>query len=131
MTSPIHSAHCATHRHREAPCDCPAGQLLAAAKDVDDVIWTIKLTHSELEVVRRFRLALVNCEAAPPAPEATKDKATLAGEERKGGDDLVCCDAFRNNREDVVYWNPSNRCVQCHACGHRWQPMPTQSGSNA
>ncbi len=78
--SPLHSAHCATHRYGGGPCDCPAGQLLAAAKDV--VAAPSYGDYCQQEI-RELEAAIAACEAPPPAPEVTKDKATLAGEERK------------------------------------------------
>lgn len=35
------------------------------------------------------------------------------------GHNTPCC----GNDVSAVYYNPDNKCVQCHSCGHVWEPL--------
>ncbi len=78
--SPIHSAHCATHRYGGGPCDCPAGQLLAAAKRISK---NVGYNDECRGYIPPLDAAIAACEAAPPTPEATQQQDHVAGEERE------------------------------------------------
>ncbi len=114
MTSPIHSAHCATHRYGGGPCDCPAGQLLKPCpwcgsevrmENVDCASWQIRCSwvrcrispstgwlSKETECVAVWN----NREVAPPAPEVTQEQDHVVGEEREAGDVFA-----QKNRDDT------------------------------
>ncbi len=48
MTSPLHSAHCATHRYGGGPCDCPASNLTDTIKELRERVNLLK-RHGHLD----------------------------------------------------------------------------------